>query len=73
MNDVSSSKITPEEAKYQNLAVEIKRIWRLEKVNITVSVEGVVSTDLALHLSRFYLQKDLIPYVQKAALLQTCR
>ncbi|CAH2010464.1 unnamed protein product [Acanthoscelides obtectus] len=61
--------------KHQNLAIEIKNIWKLSEVCIipvAVSVEGAVSVNLHYHLEKIKVPAHFIAVMQKAAILQTC-
>lgn len=61
--------------KYQNLAFEIKRIWKLGEVQIipiVISVEGVITTRLKPFSDQLGLPKGLLTLSQKAVILQTC-
>lgn len=61
--------------KYQNLAMEVKRMWKLGVVNIVpliTSVEGVYTTQLKKNLETIGLSGTLASEMQKAAVLQTC-
>lgn len=61
--------------KYQNLAIELKRIWKLRDIIIVplvVSAEGAVSKRLPDFLVKLGLPQHLGSSMQKAAILQTC-
>ncbi|KAL1446836.1 hypothetical protein WDU94_012201 [Cyamophila willieti] len=61
--------------KYEDLKEEIKRMWKLNKVDIVpifISSEGVISKSLAKHLKTLNIKKSSCQReMQKAALLQT--
>ena len=61
--------------KYQNLAIEVQRIWKLNSVKIIpliISVEGVMSKQLKAYLKEIGLPNGIKFTMQKAAILQTC-
>lgn len=61
--------------KYQNLAIEIKRLWKLDRVTIVplvISVDGVCTVRLRSNLELLGLPSGLVVIMQKAAILQTC-
>ena len=61
--------------KYENLALEIKNIWKLNNVSMHTSVisgEGVVTKNSLKYLENTGLTKHILRVRQKAVLLQTC-
>ncbi|KAJ8940989.1 hypothetical protein NQ318_011723 [Aromia moschata] len=62
-------------AKYENLSIELKRLWKLEKVEtyaLVISAEGVMTTRFAKTIATLGLSYNIIRNGQKAILLQTC-
>jgi hypothetical protein len=61
--------------KYENLALEIKNIWKLSNVSIgplVISVEGGVTKNFLKYLKNIGLTKNILRVRQKAVLLQMC-
>lgn len=61
--------------KYENLAMEIKNIWKLSKVYIyplVMSAEGVVTRNFVKNLEKIGVSHNVLNMGQKAVLLQTC-
>lgn len=61
--------------KYQNLSIEIKRIWRINAVHIiplVISVDGIVPKNMEPNLKKIGLPNGLTSILQKAVILQTC-
>jgi hypothetical protein len=61
--------------KYEDLAIEIKNIWKLSKVTIhpiVMSVEGVMSKNFRTNLENIEIPKTLYKTAQKLTILQTC-
>lgn len=68
---VESEKIV----KYENLAIEMKNIWQLNKVTVlpfVISAEGIISKNFSKNLKQIGLQDSILGGAQKAVLLQTC-
>ncbi|KAJ8948309.1 hypothetical protein NQ318_020796 [Aromia moschata] len=62
-------------AKYENLSIELKRLWKLEKVEtyaLVISAEGVMTTRFAKNIAVLGLSYNIIRNGQKAVVLQTC-
>lgn len=62
--------------KYLDLAVELRRMWKLTDIRtipVVLSVEGVVTERFLKNLEEVDLPKGLLVPMQKAAILQTCR
>ncbi|KAJ8940621.1 hypothetical protein NQ318_004545 [Aromia moschata] len=62
-------------AKYENLSIELKRLWKLEKVEtyaLVISAEGVMTTRFAKNIAALGLSDNIIRNDQKAIVLQTC-
>ncbi|KAJ8961398.1 hypothetical protein NQ318_014643 [Aromia moschata] len=62
-------------AKYENLSIVLKRLWKLEKVEmyaLVISVEGVMTTRFAKNIAALGLSYNIIRNGQKAVVLQTC-
>lgn len=63
-------------AKYQDLAEEMKRIWKLNVIKIiplVISVEGVVTTNFKQNLALLGIPQNFCILLQKICLLDTCR
>ena len=61
--------------KYEELAIQLKNIWKLSKVTIhpiIISVEGVVSKQLTKTIEELALASSIARIGQKAILLQSC-
>ena len=61
--------------KYEELAIQLKNIWKLSNVTIhpiIISVEGVVSKQLTKTIEELALPSSIARIGQKAILLQTC-
>lgn len=61
--------------KYTNLAIEMKNVWKLNKVTVVpiiISAEGIVSKSFVENLTKLGLPDGLLTPIQKATLLQTC-
>jgi len=60
--------------KYENLALEIKNMWKPNNVTYpsVVSVEGVVTKNFTKCLQNIALTNNFLRVGQKAVLLQTC-
>ena len=61
--------------KYENLALEIKNIWKLNNVSVctlVISWEGVVTKNSLKYLENVELTKHILRVGQKAVQLQTC-
>ncbi|KAJ8947014.1 hypothetical protein NQ318_019095 [Aromia moschata] len=74
---LKAKKLTEREkiAKYENLSIELKRLWKLEKVEtyaLVISAEGVMTTRFAKNIAALGLSYNIIRNGQKAVLLQTC-
>ena len=63
-------------AKYEELAFQLKSIWKLERVVIVpiiISTEGVISTKTTTNnIEKLAVNKNILRVGQKAVLLQTC-
>ena len=62
-------------SKYEELAIQLKNIWKLSNVTIhpiIISVEGVVSKQLTKTIEELALPSSIARIGQKAILLQTC-
>ncbi|KAJ8945896.1 hypothetical protein NQ318_002738 [Aromia moschata] len=62
-------------AKYENLSIELKRLWKLEKVEtyaLVISSEGVMTSRFAKNIAALGLSYNIIRNGQKAVVLQTC-
>ena len=62
-------------SKYRELAEEIKKIWKVEKVHIrplTISTTGIVTKSLIKQLQELNI-KHVLAAIQKAIILDTCR
>ncbi|KAJ8952586.1 hypothetical protein NQ318_004133, partial [Aromia moschata] len=62
-------------AKYENLSIELKRLWKLEKVEtyaLVISSEGGMTTRFAKNIVALGLSYNIIRNGQKAVVLQTC-
>lgn len=60
--------------KYENLAIELKNIWKLHEVShfpMVISAEGVVTRNFKRNLEKLDI-KNIFDEAQKATLLQTC-
>ena len=60
---------------YEELAWQIKDIWKLERVSIyplVISVEGVVLYNFNKNIEKLGLPNTILKHAQKATLLQTC-
>lgn len=60
--------------KYTELAIELKQMWTLKKVNIRpliISATGIVPHNLKKQLKDLKIE-ELIPKIQKSVLLDTC-
>ncbi|KAJ8958006.1 hypothetical protein NQ318_002008 [Aromia moschata] len=56
-------------AKYENLSIELKRLWKLKKVEtyaLVISAEGVMTTRFAKNIAALGLSYNIIRNVQKA-------
>ena len=61
--------------KYEELAWQIKEIWKLDRVSIyplVISVEGVVSNNFDKNIEKLGLPNTILKHAQKATILQTC-
>lgn len=61
--------------KYEDLALEIKQMWKLQSVKtypLVISAEGVVSKNFRKNLKLMGLPQRILNYGQKAVILQTC-
>lgn len=61
-------------AKYENLAVELKHLWKLKQVKIipiVISTDGMVTKNITANLNKLNLPTYLISVIQKATILQT--
>lgn len=61
--------------KYEELAWQIKEIWKLDRVSIyplVISVEGVVSNNFNKNIEKLGLPNTILKHAQKATILQTC-
>lgn len=61
--------------KYENLAIEIKHVWKLKEVSsipIIISATGMIPKSLQNNLSKLQIPPAVITTMQKAVLLQTC-
>jgi hypothetical protein len=68
---IETEKIT----KYQNFAVEIKNIWKLNIVSVfhlVITAEGVVTKNFQKYLENISLTKCILRVGLKAVVLQTC-
>ena len=62
-------------AKYEELAFQLKSIWKLERVVIVpiiISAEGVISKKTTKNIEKLAVNKNILRVGQKAVLLQTC-
>ncbi|KAI5714587.1 hypothetical protein M8J77_002109 [Diaphorina citri] len=62
--------------KYQDLGIEIKDMWNMDKVEIVpvvVSTNGLIHPSLYEHIKKIQLPHYVIQKVQKNVLLETCR
>jgi hypothetical protein len=67
-----STKIT----KYQPLRIELKRMWKLAEVTVVplvLSSTGVIPKTTERNLKTLYIKENVLPFLQKAVLLQTAR
>ncbi|KAJ8961147.1 hypothetical protein NQ318_008827 [Aromia moschata] len=58
-------------AKYENLSIERKCLWKLEKVEtyaLVISAEGVLTTRFAKNIAALGLSYNIIPNGQKAVI-----
>jgi hypothetical protein len=65
-----STKIT----KYQPLRIELKRMWKLAEVTVVpvvLSATGVTPKTLERNLKILSIKDNILPFLQKAVLLQT--
>lgn len=63
-------------SKYQDLQIELKRMWKLREIKIipaVISVEGVATKKLLKSLEALSLPKGVYIQIQKAVILETCR
>ncbi|KAJ8959639.1 hypothetical protein NQ318_021826 [Aromia moschata] len=61
-------------AKYENLSIELKRLWKMEKVEtyaLVILAEGVMTTRFTKNIAALGLSYIVIRNYQKAILLQT--
>jgi hypothetical protein len=61
--------------KYEDLAIQLKQIWKLKSVYIypiVMSVEGVVSKNFKNNIQKLMLNNKIFTTCQRAILLQTC-
>ena len=61
--------------KYENLAIEIKRLWKLHSIQIfpvVISAEGVISDELVNTFKTLDFSRNMLITSQKVVLLQTC-
>nr|CAI5858762.1 unnamed protein product [Callosobruchus analis] len=61
-------------SKYQNVACELQRMWKLKKVIIiplVIATDGIMSNNLRNNIEKLGLPAYLIRLMQKATLLQT--
>jgi hypothetical protein len=61
--------------KYEDLAIQVKDIWKLKKTTtlpLVISAEGVMSKNFRKNLKELGLNEALHKTAQKAILLQTC-
>ncbi|VEN57646.1 unnamed protein product, partial [Callosobruchus maculatus] len=61
-------------SKYQNIACELQRMWKLKSVKIiplVIATDGIVSNNLRNNIDKLGLPAYLIRLMQKATLLQT--
>lgn len=66
---------TEKVTKYENLAIELKRQWKLTEVRtipVVMSATGVMSSNLSRGMEQLELPTTIINDIQKAVLLQTC-
>lgn len=62
--------------KYQDLAVEIKNVWKLKKVTViplVISVEGVITKNFKKNLELLGIKQNFSFLLQKTCILHTCR
>lgn len=62
--------------KYQDLVIELKRMWKLSKVEVipvVISVDGVVSKRFKQFLQKASLPTGLYVPMQRSVILHTCR
>ena len=72
-NNIKKTEIE-KQRKYEELAIQLKNIWKLSKVTIhpiTISAEGVVSKQLTKTIEELALPSSIARIGQKAILLQT--
>ena len=70
-----SHKYTEKKDKYQQLAIEIERIWKQEQVNViplVISTTGITPTSFITHLTQLNIPHYIHPQIQKAVILHTC-
>lgn len=68
-------KYQEKKAKYAELAIEIKQMWRMEKVEVVpiiISSTGLVPKTIHEGLTKLGLHKNTYVDIQKAAILGTC-
>ena len=73
-NNIKKTEIE-KQRKYEELAIQLKNIWKLSKVTIhpiIISAEGVVSKQLTKTIEELALPSSIARIGQKALLLQTC-
>ena len=61
--------------KYEELAFQLKSIWKLERVVIVpiiISAEWVISKKTTKNIGKLAVNKNILRVGQKAVLLQTC-
>lgn len=62
-------------SKYENLAIELRHVWRLEEVRtipIIISATGIVTNKLSIYLEQLNLPRALVKIIQRTVILQTC-
>jgi hypothetical protein len=62
-------------SKYEDLALQIKEIWKLDEVKtypLVMSAEGVLTKNFKKNLIQLGLAESILKAAQKAILLQTC-
>lgn len=69
------TKYREKKEKYQDLAVEVERVWKQKQVYIIpfiISVTGITPHSFIKHLSQISLGEHIHTHVQKAVILHTC-
>ncbi|KAI5726222.1 hypothetical protein M8J77_025391 [Diaphorina citri] len=70
------STVIEKNRKYQELRDEVRRMWRLEKVEIVpiiLSATGIIPKNLHQSLQDLGIQKNVFMLLQKAVILNTTR